>query len=124
LFTREPDYFYSEYAKGVVVLQGNKKTNKAVKYKVGSETFVVPVTGWGASPITEGDKVEVIHDSSTPSIGSLYSFFAYWFKLHEVLTTAVIYVVLFLAAVSITGKQLPDEEPPAGSFTKKRKYID
>lgn len=74
LFTRQPDYFNGEFARGTIVCLEKDKKKKSVRYRVGSEAFVVPLKGWGARQVAEGDAVEVIHDPSPPSNGSMILF--------------------------------------------------
>lgn len=105
--------------RGVVAMDTNR--NKSVKYRVGSEGYTIKIAGWGANKVAAGDTVRVIFDPSTPSDASLYSFFSYWLKLSEILVSAVGFIVLFFAAVFITGREHPyinNEEDDR----KKRKY--
>ena len=121
LFTRQPDYFDSEFTPGKVVLLDTADLHKKfVEYPVGKEKFIVAIDGWGASQVSNGEKVQVIYNPSTPSEGSMYSFFAYWLKLSELLISATIFILLFVGAIFITGENQPEEE--ATGYNKKRKY--
>jgi hypothetical protein len=92
-------------------------------FREGSETFTVPIEGWGASQVAKGDTVKVIFNPTTPKEANLYSFFSYWLTLSELLISALAYIVLFIAAVIITGRQeeyyYSEEEK-----RRKRKYND
>jgi hypothetical protein len=124
LFTRTPDYFDAETTPGYVVLTDSLDyTSKSVEYRVGHETFVVPIQSWGTSQVSKGEKVEVIYNPTIPSEGSLYTFFAYWLHLPELLTCVFIFIALFAGAVFITGENQP-EEPVTEGYAKKRKYKD
>jgi hypothetical protein len=119
-----PDYFDSEFTPGYVTyLKIKDEQQKAVEYKVGSETFTALIEGWGASQVSKGEKVQVIYNPTTPAEGSLYTFFAYWLKLSEILTGATVFCILFVGAVAITGENEPDD-PPSNAYPKKRKYAD
>jgi hypothetical protein len=124
LFTREPDYFETEFTPGKIVLTDSTDfTKKAVEYRVGKETFKVPITGWGASQVSKGQSVKVIYNASTPSEGAMYSLFSYWIKLPELLISIIVFIGLFAGAVFITGENQPDD-PPSKEFKQKRKYKD
>jgi hypothetical protein len=124
LFTRTPDYFEAETTPGYTVLPDSSDyTKKAVEYKVGKETFIVPIEGWGGSAVAKGEKVTVIYNPTTPSEGALYTFFAYWLHLPELLLCVFVFVALFVSAVLITGENQP-EDPLSTDYTKKRKYKD
>jgi hypothetical protein len=124
LFTRTPDYFEAETTPGYVILPDPiDYTIKAVEYRVGKETFVVAIEGWGASQVTKGEKVTVIYNPTTPSEGSLYTFFAYWLHLPELVLCVGVFIALFAGAVFITGENQP-EEPSSNGYDKKRKYKD
>lgn len=120
-FSRKPDYFDSEYTKGIVVV--NSTGNKEVEYLIDNINYTIPLHGWGASPVAKGQPVTVIYNPSVPSDGSMYTFFNYWITLPELLLTACVFIVLLYAAVFITGKEEPywytEEEK-----RKRRKYDD
>jgi hypothetical protein len=121
LFSRVPDFFDAEFTPGKVLQL--KSLEKQIQYKVGKETFVVPISGWGASQVANGQTITVIYNPTVPSEGALYTFFAYWFTLDELLTSAIGFILLFVVAVLITGKNSEEsyveEEAP-----RKRKYND
>ena len=121
VFSRSPDYFDSEFANGVIDI--NAKGEKILTYSIDRKKYKVIIEGWGASQVAKGETVRIIYNPSDPAEASLYSFFAYWFKLKELLFSIGGCVILFIAAVFITGKETPyyytEEE-----LRKKRKYDD
>jgi hypothetical protein len=121
LFSRTPDYFAGDFSKGVIVL--NEDNAKQVQYSHLNMTYKIPIESWGASQVAKGQVVDVIFNPAIPSEASLYSFFAYWLKLRELIITVCVFAILFLAAVFINGKQetyyYSEEER-----RKKRKYKD
>ncbi len=124
LFTRQPDYFEAEFTPGKVVLPDTTDIEiKAVEYPVGQEMYTVPIEGWGASQVSNGEKVTVIYNPTIPSEGSLYTFFAYWIKLPELLAGATVFSLLFVSAIFITGKNQPDDLQETTN-ERKRKYKD
>jgi len=127
LFSRVPDYFEGEFIEGVVTKAGfspaTREPELMIDYRVGSETLHYTTHMWFLSTYKAGEKVSIIYDPSNPTEACIYSFIGYWIKWPEVFISAFFFVVLFIVAVFITGKN--DSEP----FTpedrrKKRKYKD
>jgi hypothetical protein len=121
LFSRQPDFFESEFTRGVIIEK--QPYHKSIQYQEGKEIFTKPIKGWGASKVAAGDTVKVIFDPTNPGGGTLYSFFSYWLTLPELLISAIIYIVLFIASVFITGKQ-EDYYYTEDDLRKKRRYDD
>jgi hypothetical protein len=127
LFSRVPDYFEGDFIEGVVTKAGFSSTthqpNLVVDYRVGSETFHYKTTMWFLTNYKPNDKVVIIYDPSNPSEASIYSVIGYWIRWPEVFTSAFFFIVLFIAAVFITGKNNPEPSTPEHG-EKKRKYQD
>lgn len=120
LFSRVPDYFEGEFTPGIVTQK--ESFEKQIQYRVGKETFVVPIGGWGASQVAAGQRITVIYNPTIPTEGALYTFFSYWFTLNELLTSAIGFIVLFVVAILITGKgEWREVREDRG---RKRKYND
>lgn len=122
LFSRVPDYFDGDYAKGVVSTATFSAQDNhpvvVVTYKVGSEEFKYTSYMWFLTSYQPGQEVDIIYDPSHPSVASIYSFIGYWIRWSELLFTAVVFIILFIAAVYITGKNSVMSEEDRG----KRKY--
>ncbi len=127
LFSRVPDYFEGDFIKGVVAKatfsEKDKHPELVIDYRVGAETFHYKTAEWFLTNYKPGQAVEVIYNPSDPSIASIYAFIGYWIKWPELLFTAMFFIILFLSAVFITGKNstaplMEDER------RNKRKYDD
>jgi hypothetical protein len=118
LFSRMPDYFGSDFTRGVVVTTETRA--KSIHYKVANEAFSKKLSGWSADQVAKGDTVRVIFDPSDPTTAAYYSFFGYWLTLSELLLSALGFILSFIAAIFITGKE--DGSPADEDFSKKRKY--
>jgi hypothetical protein len=127
LFSRVPDYFEGEYVNGIVSKATfsvkDKQPVLAVKYKVGKEEFEYVTNKWFLSPHKQGQLVTMIYNPSDPAIASIYAFIGYWITLKELFFTAVVFIILFIAAVMITGGS-PSPVSANDEENKKRKYDD
>jgi hypothetical protein len=68
-------------------------------YREGSETFTVPIEGWGASQVAKGDTVKVIFNLLRQKRPTYIHSFSYCSHFSELLISALAYIVLFIAAV-------------------------
>lgn len=122
-----PDYFDGDFAKGIVskavFSAAGHHPEVFVEYKVGSEAFQYKTDMWFLTSYRPGQIVTIIYDPSHPSVGSIYSFIGYWIKWSELFLTAAFFIILFLAAVSITGKNT-NEIISSEQLKNKRKYDD
>lgn len=127
LFSRVPDYFEGAFVPGTVedasFADGRNEPRLVVRYKVGSQAYHYYSSTWRISRYQKGEKVMMIFDPSQPDRSALYTFFGYWIKWPELFFTAGFFVVFFLAAKTITGKE---EDLPKGQQPeyRKRKYKD
>lgn len=119
LFSRVPDYFEGEFVPGIVTKKSDGE--KWVQYGVGKATYRTPIKGWGASQVSVGERVSVVYDPGEPEKAAHYSFFSYWFTLPELLASSIVFMVLFFAAVFITGKE---EKQVEESSPRARRYND
>ncbi len=103
-----PDYFEGDYTNGIV----SKATFSVkdshpvlvVKYTVGNEEFKYTSYMWFLTSYKPGQVIRIIYDPSNPSVAGIYSFIGYWIRWHELFFTAIVFIILFIAAVFITGK--------------------
>lgn len=125
LFSRIPAYFEGEYTNGVVskatfLLKENHPL-VVVDYKVGDEKFQYVSSSWFLTTYKPGQSVSIIFDPSNPSVACIYSLIGYWIKWSELFFTAIVFIILFITAVFIAGKN-------RGYLTvednRKRKYDD
>lgn len=127
LFSRVPDYFDGEFIKGVVTnasFSDQKGSPElTIDYRVGSETFHYKTEMWFLKKYKQGDAVEIIYNPSNPSSACIYAFIGYWIKWPELMFTAFFFIILFVSAVFITGKN----NTPAiknDDERRKRRYDD
>ncbi|MCW3108775.1 MAG: hypothetical protein JWQ09_3281 [Segetibacter sp.] len=125
LFTRVPDYFEGDYIQGVVSKATfSEKENTpelVVNYNVGSEKLQYKTNMWFLASYKPGQVVTIIYNPANPSVSCIYAFIGYWIKWPELIFTAAFFIILFIAAKSITGKN--SLEPLfAEEMKKKRKY--
>ena len=122
-----PDYFSGEVINGVVTKATFSKDEGhpqlVIDYNVGSEKFHYTTEMWFLTNYKVGEKVPVNYNPDKPSVACIYAFIGYWIKWPELAFTAGFFIVLFLASVSITGKN--DTSPiTEAEKRKKRKYDD
>ena len=112
LFSRVPDYFEGEFVNGTVSTATfsvkNKRPVLTVRYKVGDEPYTYQTNAWFISRHIPGQTVTMIYNPSDPSIASVYAFVGYWITWNELFFTALVFIILFICAVIITGKNATD----------------
>jgi hypothetical protein len=125
LFSRVPDYFEGDYTKGVVSKATFSVKDKhpvvIVNYRVGKEELQYTSYMWFLTSYKPGQVIRIIYDPSNPRVASIYSFTGYWVRWPELLITAIVFIVLFIAAVYITGKN-NTSSPTAKENNRKRRY--
>jgi hypothetical protein len=103
-----PDYFEGEYVDGVVVKATfsvkERRPVLVVRYNAGGEKFFYTSYTWYLASHKQGDKITMIYNPSHPEIASVYAFIGYWITWRQLWYTALIFIILFIAAVVITGK--------------------
>ena len=126
MFSRVPAYFEGDYTNGVVSKATfSPKENHplmVVNYKVGDEKFQYISHSWFLTSYKPGRRVSIIYDPSNPSVSCIYSFIGYWIKWPELFFTAIVFFVLFITAVLITGKN--NRSYLNVEDNRKRKYDD
>ncbi len=127
LFSRVPDYFYGDFIQGIVTEAAfSKEENRpklVVTYNVGNEKLKYTTDMWFLTHYTRGQVVTIIYNPDHPAVSCIYAFIGYWIKWPELIFTSLFFILLFLAARSITGEN--SIEPATGDEPqKKRKYDD
>lgn len=127
LFSRVPDYFDGELTQGVVTEATYSVKDKhpivVVNYKIGNEKFKYITNMWFLTSYKPGQKVPIIYNPSNPRVASIYAFIGYWIKWSELFLTAIVFIILFIAAIFITGKNNSSPAIEDGN-NRKRKYND
>ena len=78
--------------------------------------------------LQNGQKINVIYETSNPEKASVYCWWGYWIKLSELIISIALLFVLYFIAAAVTRHPTPEaliEELEARKpKMKKRKYID
>lgn len=127
LFSRVPDYFDGEFTKGMVARATFSVKHShpvlVIDYKVGHENFTYTTNRWFLTRYKQGQTVTMIYNPSNPAIASMYALIGYWVKPDELFFTVIVFIILFIAAVIITGKNNALSSSMNERSTK-RKYDD
>jgi len=126
IFTRQPDYFDSDFAPATIHFQKDSSTQTVqpfALFALGNQPYKVNAN-YFLSNWKEGDKLEVIVDSAHPTKAKVYYWWGYWILWEEILYSIIIYVVLFFVAIGITNNPVENanEEDENMVKVKKRKY--
>lgn len=110
IFARQPDYFDGEITSATIHFEKDSITKAPVSFanfSVGTKKISIKAA-YPLRPVDEGDKVEVIYESTNPSKAVVYSIWGYWILWDELLVSLTLYTVLFFAALSITKNPTPE----------------
>jgi hypothetical protein len=99
-FSRDPDLFEAEKVPVTITRKDNRWI---ARYGVGNKTYETNAD-YIFRENSSGDKAFVIYDPVNPKNATLYKVWGYWLTAKEVLFSLALIIVLFAAAVFITGK--------------------
>ena len=119
LFSRQPDYFDSEFAPATIHFVKNSASQKletTANFSVGEAKYQVSAN-YLFRNFKEGDNVEVIYELSNPKKAVVYLFWGYWLTLGEVIASMIMWFVLFQVAVGIT------KNPTAEALLDQLEYV-
>lgn len=120
-----PDYFEGDFTSGIVTEATfsikDKNPVLVINYQVGNEKFKYKTNKWFLTRHKPGQVITLIYNPSDPAIVSIYAIMGYWIQWDELLLTAIGFIILFIAAVVITGKNSALSSTPKEQ-NKKRKY--
>lgn len=122
LFTRQPDYFDSEQTIGNIQLQEGKLV---AVFSDGKNTHHAEVPYEFLHQ--QGERVEVIYETSNPSQAKQYGLIGYWITFGELFGSLFIIIVLYFVAVSITSNPTPEallEEIESGKKKPRKPKYD
>jgi hypothetical protein len=128
-YTREPDYQDSDYTKGIIHFIQDSQSHKTEPFAFFTylhQEYAVKA-GYLFKRYTEGQKVDIIYDTSDPSDASVYSLWGYWIRWKEVLAFIAIFVGLYQVAVALTNNPTPEaliEELEGRKKKPRRKKYD
>ncbi len=110
LFSRQPDYFDGEFAPAAIHFTKDSISQKLLPmayFSVGVTRFTIN-TDYLFRRFKEGEKVEVIYESSNPKKAVVYLFWGYWITWGEIVASIILWLVLFQVAVGITQNPTPE----------------
>ncbi len=110
LFSRQPDYFDSEFAPATIHFVKDSTSQKQIakaNFTVGRAAYQVNAE-YLFRNYKPGERVEVIYELSNPKKAALYAFWGYWFTLSELIASIIMWFVLFQIAVGITKNPTPE----------------
>ena len=110
LFSRDPDYFDSEFAQATLVYQDDLFYNKPVlvaEFSDGYKKYYTNVDHL-LSDYQLGQKVTVIYEPKNPRGAKHYTFLEYWMGLNELFWSLLLLAVSWSAAYSITKNPTPE----------------
>lgn len=111
LFSRDPDYFDSEFAQATLVLKKDSYTLKdalTAEFSDGYKQFYVGDILDNYSGHRQGDKITVIYEPKNPRGAKQYSFRKYWMTIQEFFWSLLLLAVSWSAAYSITQNPTPE----------------
>ncbi len=127
LFSRQPDYFDGEFAIATVhfVKNSSNKTVPEIFFNVDNKKNSADA-GYIFRSLKEGEKVDIIYDTSKPSNAAVYSVWGYWLTWGELLASVVLLLALFQIAVAVNKNPSPESliEQLEYKPKKKKKYQD
>jgi hypothetical protein len=98
LFTRQPDFFDAEFTVGKVKIENSIPyiffTEYGKEYKIKNDHYY-----WMS--LKQNEEVKIIYSVANPNEAAYYTLFSYWFLWHEILISLIVFIILFLGAVSI-----------------------
>ena len=129
-YTREPDFQDSDYTKGIIHFVQDSGSNR--KEPVAFFTFLheeyTVKADYLFKSYKEGQKVNIIYNTTDPSDASVYSFWGYWLRWKELGAFLAIFIGLYQIAVALTSNPTPEAliEELEGREKKprKKKYDD
>jgi hypothetical protein len=129
LFSRQPDYFDGELSPATIhfVKDSTGATVPVAAFTVGKDAYQVPAR-YVFRQWKNGQRMQVIFDTSYPQQAVVYSWWGYWITWGEAVASVVLLLVLFQVAVQVTSnptaEALAEEQEMRMPQPKKRKYKD
>lgn len=128
LFTRQPDYFDGEFSPASIQWQ----YDSAAAYKIPHAVFTYNLKSYAVDARyvgrswNEGERTEVIYESSDPQKGAVYQWWGYWIRWEELAFSVVLLIGLYQVAVAVTNN--PDSESRKMQLDykaeKQKKYLE
>jgi len=126
-FTRQPDYSDGEFTTGTIHFVKDSASQKPVaraNFYVDKTSYTVDAA-YFLRNLKEGEKVSMIYEASNPQQAGVYSWWGYWAKWDEIISSVLILLVLLYAATAITRNPTPKaliEDMEMDKPVKRRRY--
>ena len=126
LFTRQPDFQDGEFTTGFIhyIKDRSQKPEAKAIFSVDKLKDTINAA-YPLRNLTEGEKINIIYETSDPSKAAVYSWWGYWLQWDELLACVLIPLILLYAAKAITAGPTPEavvEELEMRNPVKRRKY--
>ena len=126
LFSRQPDYFDGELTKATIHFIKDSSSNEQLPfafYTINKKEYSVNAS-YFLRNLKEGEKVDLIYETSQPNKSSVYGWWGYWITPGEMLFSIGLLIVMVYIAVSITSNPTPEAVMEQLNYkpVKKRKY--
>lgn len=128
VYSREPDFFDSEYAPAIIHWQTDSLNTKPIPKAVfmhAKDAFAIDAR-YVLRTLPENKKLTVIYHPSHPKKAAVYSWWGYWITWGELLGSLVLLIALFQIAVAVTSNPTAEAllEQLEYKEEKKKKYVD
>lgn len=127
VFTRRPDYFDGQAIPAIIHFQKDISKEKIVPfayYQTGGRMYAIDAA-YLFKNYRENEQIKIIYEASNPAQAGIYSWWGYWLRWQELLSSLIIYSILFYAAITITKKDGDNEMPvQENAPVKRKKYAD
>lgn len=126
LFSRQPDYFDGEHTIATIQMLKDSTTGRLEPYafySINKKQYSIDAS-YLFRHLKEGEKVDLIYETSQPGKGAVYNWWGYWLTAGEILFSIGLLIVMFYIAVSITSNPTPEAVMEQLNYQplKKRKY--
>jgi len=127
LFTRQPDYFDGEKTPAVIHWLNDSASGRSIPkavFNTGLKNYAIDAR-YIFREWEEGDKVNVIYETTGPGKAAIYLIWGYWLKWEELIASAGLLFLLFQLSVAITQNPTPEAliaQLEVKTEEKKRRY--
>ena len=126
LFTRQPDFQDGEFTTGFIryIKDSSQRSVARAIFSVNKSQDTINAA-YPLRTLKEGEKVNIIYETSDPSKAAVYSWWGYWLQWDELVASVLIPFILLYAAKAITAGPTPEavvEELEMRKPVKRRKY--
>jgi hypothetical protein len=126
LFTRQPDFQDGVFTTGIIhyIKDSSRKPIAKAIFSLDKLQDTINAA-YPLRNLKEGEKVNIIYETSDPSKAAVYGWWGYWLQWDQLLASVLIPFILLYAAKAITASPTPEavmEELEMSKPVKRRKY--